>query len=252
MQGEPGVVCQSCAHPNGPGSKFCNECGSRVDGACASCGHENAVGAKFCNSCGHRLTGGEEETGPPDSEQDTKESRSILCPRCLRLNEPGSQYCYHCGLLLTGAAAHNARRASRVFERGAPGGFWIRGAALVVDVAVLMAAVAAIFLMFGAHTEEFQEETSGPVLALLVSVAFLLLYSPVLIGLWGTTLGKRAFNLYVLESDGTGCGFGRALLRQFASIASLGLVGIGYLMIACRADKRGLHDFIADTAVVRR
>lgn len=252
MQGEPGIICQSCEHPNGPGSKFCNECGNRIDGACASCGHENAVGAKFCNGCGYRLTGGEEEPDRPDSEPDSRESSSILCPRCLRLNEPESQFCYSCGIPLTGEIARAARPASRAFEHGAPGGFWIRGAALVIDIVVVMAAVVSIFLIFGAHTEEFDEDTSGALSAGLISLAFLLLYSPALIGLWGTTLGKRAFSLYVLGNDGTRCGFWQALGRQFALIPSLALVGIGYFMIAFRADKRGIHDFIANTAVVRR
>jgi len=145
------------------------------------------------------------------------------------------------------------RRAGRVFREGAPGGFWIRAVALAVDIAVLAIFVILIFVAFGARTEGFfSEDTSGVVFASLVSCAVLASYSSVLITLWGTTVGKRAFDLYVLRRDGARCGLWQAFGRQVASIVSILVVGIGYLMIAFRADKRGLHDLMAGTAVIRR
>lgn len=219
MQGEPDTICQSCAHPNS----------------------------------GSDLPGGEEESGPGDPEAAGQAGISRLCPRCLRLNEPGSHYCYYCGLQLTEEMIRAGRRAARAFRQGAPGGFWIRVVALAIDLAVLAIIAILIFVAFGAREGGFfSEDTSEVVFASLVSAAVLALYSPALISLWGTTVGKRAFDLYVLRRNGRGCGFRRAFVRQVASIASILVVGIGYLMIAFRADKRGLHDLIAGTAVIRR
>lgn len=253
MQGELETVCQSCAHPNGPGSKFCNECGSRVGGGCARCGQENEPGAKFCTGCGYGLFGGGKQPDADDPEGDAEAISSRLCPRCLRLSEPESQFCYYCGLRLTHETAQAARRASRAFLQGAPGGFWNRVVAFTIDGAVLAVVGILIFVTFGARSEGFfPEDTIGIVLASLVSAAVVALYSPILIKLWGTTVGKRAFDLHVLRSDGGRCGFWRALGRHAASSASLLLVGIGYLMVAFRADNRGLHDVITGTAVIKR
>ncbi len=219
MQGEPDTICQSCALPNSGGD----------------------------------LPGGEEQHGPGDPEAAGQAGISRLCPRCLRLNEPGSHYCYYCGLQLTDEVIRAGRRAARAFRHGAPGGFWIRAVALAVDIAVLAIFVILIFVAFGARTEGFfGEDTSGTVFASLVSAAVLAVYSPALITLWGTTVGKRVFDLHVLRRDGMRCGFWQAFGRQVASIVSILVVGIGYLMIAFRADKRGLHDLMAGTAVIRR
>ena len=69
---------------------------------------------------------------------------------------------------------------------------------------------------------------------------------------WSTTIGKRIFGLYVLRPDGSKLGLGRAFARWLAVGLSALLLGIGFLMIAFRRDKRGLHDLICDTMVVKR
>jgi len=74
------------------------------------------------------------------------------------------------------------------------------------------------------------------------------------IGFWvtqGATPGKMALGIRILTDDGDPIGFGHAILRYFAEIACVLTLGIGYLMIAFTAEKRGLHDFIAGTMVVK-
>ena len=47
--------CTSCSHPNPDDSRFCEECGAKLERACASCGAGNSGGAKFCRQCGESL-----------------------------------------------------------------------------------------------------------------------------------------------------------------------------------------------------
>ena len=77
-------------------------------------------------------------------------------------------------------------------------------------------------------------------------------YFGTLVAIWQTTLGKRLFGLYIVRPDGSRVGFGRAVARYFASLLSAAIMLIGFVMIGLRRDKRGLHDLICDTVVLRR
>ena len=44
--------CPNCTHPNNPGAKFCEECGTPLARKCEGCGHDLSATAKFCESCG--------------------------------------------------------------------------------------------------------------------------------------------------------------------------------------------------------
>ena len=69
---------------------------------------------------------------------------------------------------------------------------------------------------------------------------------------WSTTVGKRIFNLYVVRTDGSKIGFWRALARCLCYHISGFPLAAGFLLIAFRKDKRGLHDLMCDTMVVIR
>lgn len=51
------VRCPNCNTLNPAGAKFCNNCGTKLDGkkTCPNCKAENAADAKFCNNCGTKL-----------------------------------------------------------------------------------------------------------------------------------------------------------------------------------------------------
>lgn len=58
-----GIICSSCGASNAPGTKFCCECGSKLEipvkpmpSICPSCGATVADGLKFCGECGTRIT----------------------------------------------------------------------------------------------------------------------------------------------------------------------------------------------------
>lgn len=79
-----------------------------------------------------------------------------------------------------------------------------------------------------------------------------LLYDTILVGTFGATVGKAIVGIKIVQENGHSVGYGRALGRHLATYLSGLLLGIGFLMVAFRDDKRGLHDLIAGTVVVRR
>ena len=45
--------CPSCGHSNPEGTKFCQECGTKMGGSvCVSCGAPLPPGSRFCGECG--------------------------------------------------------------------------------------------------------------------------------------------------------------------------------------------------------
>jgi uncharacterized RDD family membrane protein YckC len=171
------------------------------------------------------------------------------CPRCGAANEAGSAYCYSCGVPLDGETRPLTRRSARntAAPVGHPGGFWLRLFAHAIDgflIFLITGAVAARQFVFAAPTWE----------EALFTMPFSLwggLYYTVAIGLWRTTIGKRVFGLYVVRTDGSRVGILRALARWLCYFISAFILFIGFLIIAFNRDKRGLHDFICDTQVVR-
>jgi uncharacterized RDD family membrane protein YckC len=67
----------------------------------------------------------------------------------------------------------------------------------------------------------------------------------------GATVGKMAMGLRVVTNDGQRLSFPNATGRYFAKIVSAVILCIGFIMIAFTDRKRGLHDMIASTLVIR-
>ena len=176
---------------------------------------------------------------------------AVTCPRCHRVSEPGAVFCFACGLPLD-EETPTAATAPPTASTGQPAGFWIRLWAWIIDFIVLsivefslIAAWPGLSQYFAAGPGEYWQMD-------LLGLAITVSYYTVAVSVWSTTFGKRLLGLYVLRQDGSKVGWGRALARYFAGILSALILGIGYLMIGFRNDKRGLHDLICDTAVVRR
>jgi adenylate cyclase len=49
------MTCSQCGHDNPAGARFCNGCGTAVEGVCSRCGKPNPAGSRFCNGCGGQL-----------------------------------------------------------------------------------------------------------------------------------------------------------------------------------------------------
>ncbi|MFC1863056.1 adenylate/guanylate cyclase domain-containing protein [Thermodesulfobacteriota bacterium] len=65
------MKCPKCQHENPEGSKFCIECGGKIEFECPHCSHALPAGAKFCNECGHDLKASKQ---PPPIDFDHPQS----------------------------------------------------------------------------------------------------------------------------------------------------------------------------------
>jgi uncharacterized RDD family membrane protein YckC len=158
-----------------------------------------------------------------------------------------------------------ARRPATGPERGknSPAGFWIRFAAYVVDGIIVglpaMVAVAISTLVMIPAAAGQQLESLSPLVFILPSAGLflsVLLYIIYHLYFWtvrGATPGKMLFHLRVVTEQGESTiGAKQAVLRMVGYFINNFTIGIGFLLIAFSADKRGLHDRIAETCVVRR
>lgn len=112
-------------------------------------------------------------------------------------------------------------------------GFWIRFAALLLDVVIL--AIIALLL------------TGGGRLALFGVAA----YAAVLWKLKGTTIGGVICGLKVVRLDERPIDWGTAIVRTLGCFLSLAVVGLGFIWVAIDDERQSWHDKIAGTTVVR-
>lgn len=134
------------------------------------------------------------------------------------------------------------------------GGFWIRVVALVIDVVILSIASGVLATVLGVPLVPDDPYNVSPSMmwANLGSVVLFWLYFALLESSErGATVGKMAMGLRVVTGDGRRLTFLNATGRYFAKILSSLFLGFGYLMVGFTERKRGLHDMIANTVVVK-
>ena len=128
------------------------------------------------------------------------------------------------------------------------GGFWIRVVAYIID-AILLSIVSGILGFatgidfYGTHFNLLANGTS----LVIGWLYFALMESSAR----GATVGKMAVGLRVVTDQGERLDFGHATGRYLAKIISAVILGIGFIMVAFTDRKRGLHDIIASTLVVK-
>jgi membrane protease subunit (stomatin/prohibitin family) len=81
------VLCPNCGAENRFGTKFCGNCGTRIESIgkvkCPKCGAEMPKTMKFCGNCGALL-----------------KSEEIECPKCKAKNPSTDKFCGSCGAKL--------------------------------------------------------------------------------------------------------------------------------------------------------
>jgi len=173
------------------------------------------------------------------------------CPGCGTINEAASNYCYRCGLRLPEEALPAAR------AWGSPAGFWVRLFAFLLDQVLLSVVGIAITLLATDLTFQellariFDPAAPFPQSQYFITLALEAGYFTICIGAWGRTAGKALLGVKVVRLDGSAPGYGRSFARYLAYYISWFTLGLGFLMIALNAQKRGLHDLVCDTRVIR-
>ena len=151
-------------------------------------------------------------------------------------------------------------------------GFWIRFVASFVDTLVLALPVAIVIYFlsdgnwfdFSQYQQNIQMAMSGNANALKTqpqtSLKWELLFEAtvliVTVVFWkrfkGATPGKKFVHIKIVDAKTfEDIDNKQAITRSFGYIASTLILLMGFVMVAFRKDKRGLHDLLANTVVIR-
>jgi uncharacterized RDD family membrane protein YckC len=155
-----------------------------------------------------------------------------------------------------------------------PAGFWIRFVSFIIDnifigvgVSVVFAILFAIvFSIFPDLADKYTvtEFTWDAVLTVSEApmtwldwfsyfggIAIDIAYWTVAIGWKGRTVGKLMLGIKVVKADGGPVGYLRAFGRYWGYVLCYLTLGLGFFVIAWNKQKRGLHDLICDTMVIK-
>ncbi|WP_421995077.1 RDD family protein [Reyranella sp.] len=131
------------------------------------------------------------------------------------------------------------------------GGFWIRLVAYIIDAILLGIVASVIAAIVGVDMMSDDLENYDPTFNLVTFVIGWLYFALMESSERGATVGKMAMGLRVVTSDFQRLSFLNATGRYFAKILSAIIFCIGFIMIAFTERKRGLHDMIAGTLVIK-
>ncbi|MFK5938067.1 MAG: RDD family protein [Sulfurimonas sp.] len=150
-------------------------------------------------------------------------------------------------------------------------GFWIRFVASFLDTLVLALPIAIVIYFlsdgnwfdFSQYQQNIQMAISGnthaldtqPKTSLKWELFFEVAVLIVTILFWkqwrGATPGKKFVHIKIVDSKThNDIDNKQAITRSLGYIPSTFLLGIGFLMVAFRDDKRSLHDLLAGTSVI--
>ena len=148
-------------------------------------------------------------------------------------------------------------------------GFWKRAAAAAIDLAIVIPAALLITLIVskiaGVHLPPKNMKLldfdlwidlvlatdpalmMGLVLMLAIGMTYLVVFHIVL----GRTLGMRVLKIKIIDVYGDPPSPARSLARCAGYLASVATLFLGFLWVGFDSEKRGLHDWIAGTYVIR-
>jgi uncharacterized RDD family membrane protein YckC len=148
-------------------------------------------------------------------------------------------------------------------------GWWRRSAAAAIDLAIVLP-VAAIFCWLAGALSGVRLPAmkigifdidlwidlvlamdAGLVMAMVLTWAIGLTYLTIFHVVRGQTLGMKVMNMKIIDAYGESPSPRRCLIRVLGYVAAMATLGLGFLWIGFDSEKRGLHDWLAGTYVVR-
>jgi len=150
---------------------------------------------------------------------------------------------------------------SHIEDNHIQAGLWLRLWATLIDVLIIFMIMSASFTLVDKIADIAEGQRIVSFLALVVGIFILLIpgiYLWVFTWATGRTLGKRIFNLSVVDEEGMALRLGRSFLREAILKYTLNIVGIfipiwyiGFIWIGFDRHSRGWHDRISGTYVIR-
>ena len=143
-------------------------------------------------------------------------------------------------------------------SQGYYSGFWVRGAAHIID-GVILGIVSLVIIMplsfvigfVSAMSDSGLMSAIGQTISTLIGFAVGWGYYVFMTHKFQATLGKMAVGVRVVDDGGQKLSLGKVILREtIGKFVSGVLLGIGYLMVAFTSKKQGLHDMISQSTVV--
>ena len=149
------------------------------------------------------------------------------------------------------------------------GGFWRRVGARLIDTLILWFVGQVFIGMVGAlffrDTMAMLEKLKGhqptpeqalsllPFLGVILGISLVIGvgYDCFFLRKYLATPGKLMLGLAVCRTDGSALSIGRIIARYFALGLNTFTLGLSYLVVAFDEEKRGVHDYVCDTRVVR-
>lgn len=272
--------CGTCGRPALPADRFCRQCGNELMGSsvspatCASCGSLVSMPASYCGACGNILLQDEKKHYLPTQPLQRDSWNVNGASPAVATVGAASVATAHAGPLPVGSSkpplatppsSRPHRHAPATSSAAAPpreaAGFGPRLAASLIDLAVIVLPWTGANLVWAfSHGQPVRVEQPGgwsvdlglPVvgagLTFLLAVVYVLYF-------WvtrGATPGKMALGLQIVTAPGDRpIGAIQAARRLAGYLVSGLLFGLGFLMIAFSGERRGLHDRVAGTRVVR-
>lgn len=206
-----------------------------VSTRCIRCGTPSS--GQYCTTCSEQKRTEEaeraERVAKAIADRPAPQSTTgTLCPGCGMWASNDARFCGYCRYQFGTLPDH--------LKQLKYAGFWIRLVAYVIDQFILSAIG---FVMGLFVTNVLELFVLGTLAAAVYSIAF-----------WigqGATPGKMAVGIKVVMTNGEPVDFGAAALRYIGYTLSALIFFIGFLMIAFSAQKKGLHDNIANTVVIK-
>ena len=187
----------------------------------------------------------------------------MFCPSCGRPAADGAKFCPACGVSLPELAPSPVAPSyaastpvSATEGQQFYAGFWRRAAAAMIDgfviggLSVAAGGVVAVFAAIAGSAYVPESFIAGYYVAAVL--CYWLYFAVLESSARQATLGKRAVGVFVAEVGGRRVSFGRATGRTFGKAINSLTLGIGWLLVGFTRQKRGLHDYVAGTVVLRR
>lgn len=195
-------------------------------------------------------------------------SNTVYCAECGRSSTPAELVRFGELMICPVCQEGHRQRVPGSPTAAAPvvyGGFWIRVAAALIDAIILGIAAGVLqSVFFGSifRIPRLEPGTSIDINALaplfvffgaawLVQIAMAACYEAFFVARLAATPGKMAMGLKVVCGDGSPLSLGRSFGRYFAKILSGMILCIGFIIVGFDSQKRGLHDMICETRVVK-